>query len=82
LGCEAQASHFLTYLLRRIDVGVSLLQRIDEAKRHGFPRVTQIVGKRLVHILLGLFARDDGFGLHTLAAGLAALRTRSRSPSK
>jgi len=37
---------------------------------------------RLQFLDSGLFARDDGFGLHTLAAGLAALRTRSRSPSK
>lgn len=64
------------------DVPVSLLQRIDEAHCHGFARLTQVVGDGLVHIPICLLTRDDWLGLHDLAAGLAALRTRSRSPSK
>ena len=64
------------------DVPVSLLQRIDEADCHGFARLTQVVGDGLVHIPVGLLTRDDRLDLHALAAGLAALRTRSRSPSK
>ena len=64
------------------NVAVGLLQRIDKAKRHGLICFSQIVGNGLVNIPVGLLARDDRLDLHALAAGLAALRTRSRSPSK
>ena len=64
------------------DVPEGLLQRIDETQCHGFARLTQVKGHSLIHIPVGLLTRDDWLGLHALAAGLAALRTRSRSPSK
>lgn len=64
------------------DVAVGLLQRIDEAERDGFTCLTQVIGHRFVHIPLGLLTRDDRLAPHALAAGLAALRTRSRKPLK
>lgn len=64
------------------DVAVGPLQRIDKAYCHGFARLTQVVSNSIVRIPVGLLTRDDHLGLHALAAGLAALRTRSRSPSK
>ena len=64
------------------DVAVGLLQCVDEAERHGFTRLIQVVGDNLVHIPVGLLTRDDQLGLHALEAGLAAFRTLSRSPSK
>ena len=64
------------------DVGVGLLQRIDEAERDSFARLTQVVGDSLVNVPVGLLTRDDCLGLQALAAGVAALRTRSRRPSK
>ena len=54
----------------------------DEAKRHGLICFSQIVGNALVNIPVGLLTRDDWLGLHALAAGLPALRTRSRRSSK
>jgi hypothetical protein len=44
------------------------------------------VRDRILDVLAGLLARDDGLGLHdlprVLPAVLAAPRTRSRTPSK
>ena len=64
------------------DVAVGLLQRIDKAECDGFGGFSQVVGNSIIDIPVGLLARDDGLGLHALATGLAALRTRSRRPSK
>lgn len=64
------------------NVGVGLLQRIDETERHSLAGLNQIVVNRLIDIPVGLLTRDDCLGLHALAADLAALRTRSRRPSK
>lgn len=57
-------------------------QRIDKAERHGLGGFAQVAGNCVVHIPVGLFARDDGFALHARVAGLAAFRTWSRKPSK
>ncbi len=66
--------------------GLGPPQRIDEAERDDLGGFAQIVGNSITHIPVGLFTRDDGFALHafvaSLAADLAALRTRSRRPSK
>ena len=64
------------------DMPIGPLQRIDKAECHGLACFTQVVGDRLIHIPVGLLTRDDGLDLHALAAGSAALRTRSRRPSK
>lgn len=64
------------------DEVVRVLQRLDEAQGRRFARVIQATRDGCVHIPVGLFTPDDGLGLHPFAAGLAALRTRSRRPSK
>ena len=68
------------------DVTVRVAQGVDEAERGGVGTFGQVVGDRVLDVLVGLLARDDGLGLHgrlrVLPAALAAPRTRSRKPSK
>ncbi|MNY72292.1 hypothetical protein D3C86_2108090 [compost metagenome] len=64
------------------DVRISLFQGVNEAERSLFSTFAEIVGNRVVNVPVGQFARNDKFGRHPRAPALAALRTRSRSPSK
>lgn len=64
------------------DVSVSLFQCINETKRDTLACFVQIVCNCIIDIPVGLLTRDDRLTLHACGAGLAALRTRSRSPSK
>jgi hypothetical protein len=42
----------------------------------------EVVGNRIVNVPVGQLTRNDRLGRHPRAPSLAALRTRSRSPSK
>ena len=64
------------------DVGVGLLQRIDETQGSLPGILAQVVGNGLVNIPVGLLARDDWPGFYPWVLALADLRTRSRRPSK
>ena len=68
------------------DVTVRVLQGVDEAERGGVGTFGQVVGDRVLDVLVGLLAREDGLGPNdrprVLPAALAAPRTRSRKPSK
>ena len=64
------------------DVGVGLLKRGNEIECDGGAGLGEIPGQRLIDILPGLRARNDLLGLHPRKTGAAALRTRSRRPSK
>lgn len=69
---------------RRIsaDVGISLLQCVDEAQCR-FSRIFRhVVVDGFIDIPIGLLARYDGFGFHLLLRVLAGFRTRARNPSK
>ena len=62
------------------DVGVGLLEGVDEAERSLDCILTQVLRDGPVDVPLGLLTRDDWPGFHP--AALAALRMRSRRPSK
>lgn len=64
------------------DAGVGLLQRVDETESDGLAGFVQVLGNRTIHIPVGPLTRDHGLGYHAWVVGLAALRTRSRRPSK
>ena len=64
------------------DVRISLLQGINEAERRLLSTFAEVVGNRIVNVPVGQLTRNDRLGRHPRAPSLAALRTRSRSPSK
>ena len=57
---------------------VSLFQLVDEAESRGFRAFAQVVGKRIVNIPVGLFARDDRFCPHRPVCEV----TRARNAAK
>jgi len=62
------------------DVTVRVSQGVDEAERGGVGTFGQAVGDRVLKVLVGLLAREDGLDPHdrlrVLPAALAAPRTR------
>jgi hypothetical protein len=64
------------------DVDRGLFQFLDEAEWDLRRSRCQLVGHRVDDVLIDLLTRNYWRGLHPRETGVAALRTRSRWPSK
>ena len=64
------------------DVRIGLLDGINEAERCLLSVFAEVLGNRVINVPVGQFTRYHWLGRHPRALSLAALRTRSRRPSK
>ena len=64
------------------DVGIGLLQGVDEAKCRRVGTLVEVVLDGFIDIASGRLTWDDGLGPHRRTPDLACLRTPARRPSK